>query len=494
MKRTRHLTLSIIFLCFMLILGCTVSASAASTDPTVSAVQTDKNIKAIAASKGLYAPYLASAKAKNYKSIQLVWTPTIGSSGYYLYYSNSKNGSYKKIATINKTYAYSATVNNCQVGKTYYFKLKAFKGSKTSNYSRVLSSKTVDTRPSVTLSKYGKNGAKLQWNSISGAAGYQVYRASGSSNTYTRVATLSSKTYINTGLKSGTYRYVVRAYYNICGTCYGSFSPAKSIKITSTATANAKYRALIVGNGDYPGYSSDLNGPTNDVTVMNNMLTRMKTPYTCTARRNQTKSQILNAISTTFSGAKASDVSLFYYSGHGVTSSGVNSGALWTVDQKCLTTRELANALNKIPGHIIVILDSCGSGASVSTKGADAFNPNTFASSVYSAFASVDSTAKAGELATNKFTVIAAAAPRTTCLDSRIDGYAGGLMTGMLARGAGCSYPNGSYSGSMPADNNSNGKLTLAEIYSYVQGRVSGKQTTTVYPSTSSSYNVFIRK
>ncbi len=501
MKRTNRFLLPILMICCMLIFGCALTASAASQDPTLSTVQVDKNVKTVSSAKGLGAPYLISAKAKDYKSIRLVWTPSLGSSGYYVYYSTSANGTYKKIATLKGAFTYGAVFTNCRVGQTYYFRLKAYKGSTTSSFSRALSAKTVDARTTLSVKKYGTSGAKLTWTAVNGATGYQVYRATGNSTSYKKMTTTTSLSYINTGLKANTYRYAVRAVYKINGSyCYGSFCSTKSIKITAgTSSASTKYRALLVGNADYPGTLNDLRGPVNDVKVMKGMLTGMKTPYTCVTRNNQTKSQILSLISSSFSQAKATDVSLFYYSGHGYTSSGSTSGGLFTADQQCLTTQELANALNKIPGHIIVILDSCGSGAAVSTKGASAsFDANVFASSVYSAFASADATAKsnakAGELATSKYTVIAAAAPRTSCLELTIDGYPAGYMTYALAKGAGCSYPNGSYSCSMPADKNSNGRLTLAEIYTYVHGIVGREQTTTVYPSTSSSYNVLLRK
>lgn len=59
------------------------------------------------------------------------------------------------------------------------------------------------------------HAVSMSWNPIAGACGYEVYRATSASGTYTKVKTLSATTtrYTHTGLSTGAaYYYKVRAY------------------------------------------------------------------------------------------------------------------------------------------------------------------------------------------------------------------------------------------------------------------------------------------
>ena len=58
--------------------------------------------------------------------VTLAWNNVSGESGYEIYYSTSKNGTYKKMASVaaNKT---SYTSSKLTAGKTYYFKVRAYK-------------------------------------------------------------------------------------------------------------------------------------------------------------------------------------------------------------------------------------------------------------------------------------------------------------------------------------------------------------------------------
>ncbi len=447
---------------------------------------------------GLVAPLNLKVTGTNYKSVRVSWGKVNNVSGYHLYVSNTLNGYYKKCATVKSNTKTYVDLTNLVPGKNYFFKVQTYKGTGKSAFSSRVSGQTKQSYATITSLTTSGTSATLKWTKVSGAHAYHILRATGSGS-FVDIKTVNASTssFTNTGLKAGTqYRYSIRVSYQISGKYYlGTRCAAKSI----TTYAAAKYRALLIGESNYSSTSaSNLSGPANDITVMQRMLQNMKKPYSVSKRSNQTKSQILSAITSTFKGATSNDVSLFYYSGHGVTSSGTYSGALYAVDGNTITTAELAAALKKVPGKVIVLLDSCGSGAAVTKDGSVmTMDADVFASSVYNAFAAADTTinAKSGELATSKFIVMCAAAKGQYSYDASISGSMyGGMFTYNLAKGAGCSYPYGYYSGSMPADYNSNGRLTLAELYRYVNSKVSSSQTTVVYPSTSSTYNVFLRK
>lgn len=70
-------------------------------------------------------PTIKSATLSNRK-VTLKWDNISGENGYQIYYSTSKNGTYKKLTTVgaNKT---KFTSDKLTMGKTYYFKVRAYK-------------------------------------------------------------------------------------------------------------------------------------------------------------------------------------------------------------------------------------------------------------------------------------------------------------------------------------------------------------------------------
>ena len=66
---------------------------------------------------------LSSTKAG---TATITWTNVSGESGYQVYYSTSKNGTYKKVNSY-KADTLKATMSKLTRGKTYYFKVRAYK-------------------------------------------------------------------------------------------------------------------------------------------------------------------------------------------------------------------------------------------------------------------------------------------------------------------------------------------------------------------------------
>jgi len=129
--------------------------------------------------------------------------------------------------------------------------------------------------------------------------------------------------------------------------------------------AETVLRALLIGQAAYPnGYM--LNGPKKDLVTMGGLLR----DYKVTERKDLTAQEILDAIPEAFADAKAEDISLFYYSGHGLFSDNPEeNGALRGIDLKSnVTGAQLRRALDAIPGRKIVILDACYSGGFLHTE------------------------------------------------------------------------------------------------------------------------------
>ncbi len=257
------------------------------------------------------------------------------------------------------------------------------------------------------------------------------------------------------------------------------YSAKAKLTVTRAAGSADAYRALLIGENAYTS-SNPLKGCVNDMNAMAGMLQGLSNSFTTKILPNSTKKQIINGIHSAFAGATDKSVSLFYYSGHGLkhTSSSTNHGALVPIDEQYITFSELAKELSKVKGRVIVILDSCFSGASINKAVGEAeiddmiesFTQDAIeAFSGYRIEADEEEVAKYGELANKKFIVITAASKTETSADGAYDGsgYRQGKFTASIIKGMGCKYPKGAYSGSMPADSNGDKKVTLSEIFNY---------------------------
>ena len=174
-----------------------------------------------------------------YSSNKVTWNKISGASGYEVYRATSKSGTYSKVKTITSGSTLSYTNTGLTTGKTYYYKVRAYRyvsGKKVySSYSSIVSAKPSLSKPSLYLSA-GSKKAYVKWSKISGASGYEIYRASSKNGYYSKVKTITSgktTSYTNSKLTRGkTYYYKVRAYRYVSGKkVYSSYSSIKYVKI-----------------------------------------------------------------------------------------------------------------------------------------------------------------------------------------------------------------------------------------------------------------------
>ena len=285
---------------------------------------------------------------------------------------------------------------------------------------------------------------------------------------------------------------------------------------------SVQYRALLIGEEDFTTPCTRNRG---DVGLMSRMLKSVKGLYgnafQVTCQYDLDRAGVLSAISKTFSGADENDVSLFFIATHGVSSakaSDLDAGGLMLVpDTKAnnmLRLEDLAGALKEVPGKVIVILESCGSGAGVYANGGeerdiysaledfDQAAARTFARADPGVWVELEGNqtdssgniAKTGELRIeNKFYVLTASDYREESWGLERSAY--NFFTRWLTSGVGSS-------GSMPADLDDNGCLALRELYGYIKEKgdyypiASGGryyyQHAQVYPS-DSSFVLFTR-
>ena len=226
------------------------------------------------------------------------------------------------------------------------------------------------------------------------------------------------------------------------------------------------YRALLIGN-TYPGTNRELLAPDDDVWGMKTMLQlQSDTPFQITSQLNLTHNQLSNTISSRFSDADLNDVSLFYYSGHGISSSNSNSGGLLCTDDQVMSIMQLKTLLDVIPGTKIIIIDACYSGAFIgkSAVSSSTGSAKSFNDAVIAAF----SAQPRSNLAQNNYIVLTACSKSEEAYEFQANFKYFGLFTYSLCKGSGADYPYLRYC-PMQADQNGNqdGRTSLSEAFTY---------------------------
>ncbi len=165
-------------------------------------------------------PASFQAAAHAYNQISLTWSKAAGVSGYQIYRRTS-GGEYQKVETASWSDT-SWTDTKVQPGITYTYKIRAYSmvngTAKYSDYTAEAAAKTVLATPSVSVKVSSGLYNTVNWNKISGAAGYVVYRKtySGKWTKLANIKKVATTSYKDKKIKSATvYEYTVRAYCTV---------------------------------------------------------------------------------------------------------------------------------------------------------------------------------------------------------------------------------------------------------------------------------------
>ena len=175
-----------------------------------------------------------TAKSTNGTTI-IRWKKVINASGYKVYRAKKKKGKYE---LLNTTEALSYSDSSIIGGRNYYYKVATYYKNESTTINGEVSDVVLQVgtlkKVSLRVKNKKKSTASLSWKKVAGAKKYQIYRATRKKGKYSKITTTKKLTYKNTLLsKKKTYYYKVRAYYVKAGkNIYGSYSNAKSIKIT----------------------------------------------------------------------------------------------------------------------------------------------------------------------------------------------------------------------------------------------------------------------
>ena len=165
------------------------------------------------------------------------WSKVGGATQYEVY--RSATGKANSFSIIRRTSALTYTDVNAAAGNTYYYVVRAMKGSGSSAvYSKFSPAQSIQyaitslNAPSMTLTSAASGQPVISWTKVNGAAQYEIYR-SVDGKKFSIIRRTAALAYTDTTAAAGTtYYYKVRA---MSGSMYSDFCPAQTIKYAITS-------------------------------------------------------------------------------------------------------------------------------------------------------------------------------------------------------------------------------------------------------------------
>ncbi|MBV7504827.1 InlB B-repeat-containing protein [Bacillus sp. sid0103] len=190
----------------------------------------------------------------SYDTATLTWTRSSSAGkyeGYEVLRSTSPNGTYKVVGTVYFGQPTKYTDKGIATGTTYYYKVRAVETMMSVSYSSPLSS-PVSTTPvlpavkSVKATATGYQSATVSWYDTPGATGFEIYRGSTSTGTFTLVKSYTNnntKSFSDSKLTTGKpVYYKVRAVRVVNGKKV--FGPYTTVSAVPTLAKPAKLMVL----------------------------------------------------------------------------------------------------------------------------------------------------------------------------------------------------------------------------------------------------------
>lgn len=182
----------------------------------------------VEATTTLKAPTSVKATPVSYNSIKISWASVAGATKYQVFRSTAFDSGFTLVGT---TGSRSYTDKNVDTGTPYYYDVRAIRYSESvhSADSDVKTATTSLSKPShVSAKKASDTSIRIRWNVVAGATKYEVWGSTSSSGPFTLLGTVTSASYTDAGLTTGTvYYYKVIAYRGTVPSAYSSVVHAK---------------------------------------------------------------------------------------------------------------------------------------------------------------------------------------------------------------------------------------------------------------------------
>ena len=257
----------------------------------------------------LTAPVLSDVK--NVKSgIKFSWKKVNGASGYYVYRKISRGTDWKRIKIVTGGSTTTWTDTSVSSGTGYVYTVKAFYDSFSSTYNTAGKGILRLSQPALLSVVNNTTGITISWKKVSGAAGYCIYRKSGSTSEWKKVKDIMKGTSLSwndtSAVNGKKYIYTVKAYNKSAFSSYdekGKTNVRLTTPVLSEATNSSPKKMTIIWkkNNSASGYqiryrtgnvtkTTTVSGNSNVKKVVSG-LTKGKT-YTINIRSYKTLSNV----------------------------------------------------------------------------------------------------------------------------------------------------------------------------------------------------------
>ena len=175
-------------------------------------------------------------------SINVLWNSVSNATAYEIQRKDSVDTSWTTLSTNTVTTNYIS--EDLVEGRTYTYRVRAYAyvverdnntyGSYSTEKSRIAFLPPVLDTPTLAVANYGTLKVKLTFGDVASATGYQIQRKFSVNSSYTTIATITEKEFIDTVATGySDYDYRVRAYAIVNGMeIYSPYSEIKTIRAT----------------------------------------------------------------------------------------------------------------------------------------------------------------------------------------------------------------------------------------------------------------------
>jgi len=193
-------------------------------------------------------PTGVTATANSANSITVSWEPVTGANGYYVYCSESYNGTCGGFGSYDYLNGTSYTNTGLSPVTTYYYQVAAYNSEGIGAQSGYVSATTPFGPPvGVTAIANSESSIAVSWDYVTGATGYYIYRST-NNGTYTQVGTSTTASYADTDLSSNTTYYYRIASYNSGGTSGGQSNYASAVTFLPAVSTCLADSTITIGS------------------------------------------------------------------------------------------------------------------------------------------------------------------------------------------------------------------------------------------------------